>query len=203
MAEKEGVIKFSYSLLGKRQNFSKDLELLYWRDFLWRHNLIGVDENGYGFGNVSVRLPDGFLITGSQTGHIKTLKPVHLVHIIEWDFSQNKVKALGSWKPSSESLTHAAAYETLNVSAVVHSHHNTAWEYWKDKAPTTNPEVPYGTVEMANEIRKILQKEQLPAFIVMGGHYGGLLTIAQSLWQAVDLMLKKVQQAINSYNKKF
>ncbi len=190
MPEKEGVIKFSYSLQGNRDDFTKDLELIYWRDLLWRHNLIGVDENGYGFGNVSIRLSKGFLITGSQTGHIPALKPKHLVHIIDWDFYKNTVLAQGHWKPSSESLTHAAAYENPNVIAVVHSHNNHAWQYWKGKAPTTDPAVPYGTVEMAMEIKNILQREPLPVFIVMAGHYGGLLTIAQSLNQAVSLMIQ-------------
>ncbi|NPA34783.1 MAG: class II aldolase/adducin family protein [Chlorobi bacterium] len=194
MPEKEGVIKFSYSLQGNRDDFSKDLELIYWRDFLWRHNLIGVDENGYGFGNVSIRLPKGFLITGSQTGHIPSLKPKHLVHIIDWDFQNNTVVAKGEWKPSSESLTHAAAYGNPEVFAVVHSHNNPAWEYWKDKAPTTDPNIPYGTVEMAQEIKNILGSEALPVFVVMGGHYGGLLTIGGSLWEAVALMIDKVYE---------
>ncbi len=193
MADKEGVIKFSYLLEGSRDDFSRDLELIYWRDFLWRQHLIGVDEKGYGFGNVSIRLPKGFLITGSQTGHLPTLRPAHLVHIIDWDFHRNQVIARGEWKPSSESLTHAAAYEAApDAAAVVHAHHLPAWQALKGRYPTTDEQIPYGTVAMAEAIMRLLRNQPLPAFIVMGGHKGGLLTVAPTLAQAAILMAKTV-----------
>ena len=58
---------------------------------LLQQRLIGVDSNGVGFGNLSVR--DGasgnFYITGSTTGGLPELRPTDCVRVVAFDFARN------------------------------------------------------------------------------------------------------------------
>jgi hypothetical protein len=60
------------------------------RKLLDLQRLIGVDSNGVGFGNVSVR--DGasknFYITGSATGGLPELTPTDCVRVVAYDFAR-------------------------------------------------------------------------------------------------------------------
>ena len=53
------------------------VDLMTWRERLHSWGLIGVYENGIGFGNVSVRLGNScqFVISGTQTAHLRDLGP--------------------------------------------------------------------------------------------------------------------------------
>jgi L-ribulose-5-phosphate 4-epimerase len=88
-------------------------------------HLLGVYPNGVGFGNVSVR--DGrmtsFYITGSATGVLAELALADCVRVVAYDFARNWLSYEGTAIPSSESLTHAAVYESDSMtSAVIHCH---------------------------------------------------------------------------------
>ena len=100
-------------------------ELNAYRRKLLELRLIGVDPSGIGFGNVSVR--DGatsdFFITGSATGGLSELTPTDCVRVVAYDFAKNWLRYEGAAIPSSESLTHAAIYESdPTISAVIHCH---------------------------------------------------------------------------------
>ena len=70
--------------------------------------LIGVDSNGVGFGNLSVRdgVSENFYITGSATGGLPELTPTDCVRVVAFDFAKNWLRYEGAAIPSSESLTH-------------------------------------------------------------------------------------------------
>ena len=53
--------------------------------------LIGLDSNGIGFGNVSVRdgVSKNFYITGSATGGLPELTPTDCVRVVAYDFVKN------------------------------------------------------------------------------------------------------------------
>ena len=70
--------------------------------------LIGVDSNGVGFGNLSVRdgVSRNFHITGSATGGSPELTPTDCVRVVAYDFAKNWLRYEGAAIPSSESLTH-------------------------------------------------------------------------------------------------
>lgn len=95
---------------------------------------MAVDSNGVGFGNLSVR--DGvsrtFYITGSATGSLPELTPTDCVRIVAYDFAKNSLRYEGIAVPSSESLTHAAIYESdSSISAVIHCHDSDLWQpFW-------------------------------------------------------------------------
>ena len=54
-------------------------QLNHWRNILYTLNLIGADNDGIGYGNISERFgkSDHFIISGSATGNRETLKPDH------------------------------------------------------------------------------------------------------------------------------
>ena len=120
--------------------------------------LIGVDSNGVGFGNLSVH--DGasgnFYITGSATGGLPELTPTDCVRVVAFDFAKNWLRYEGAAIPSSESLTHAAIYESdPSISAVIHCHDSILWRTRLDRVPTTSKAIAYGTPEMAYEIMRL------------------------------------------------
>ena len=74
--------------------------------------LIGVDSNGIGFGNLSVRdgVSGNFYITGSATGGLPELTPTDCVRVVAFDFAKNWLRYEGAAIPSSESLTHTPRF---------------------------------------------------------------------------------------------
>jgi len=105
--------------------FGSLAELNAYRRKLLQLRLIGLDANGIGFGNVSIR--DGptnnFYITGSATGGIPELTLADCARVVAYDFKRNWLRCEGSAIASSESLTHAAVYESdAKAGAVIHCH---------------------------------------------------------------------------------
>ena len=91
--------------------------------------LIGLDSNGIGFGNMSVRdrATKNFYITGSATGGLPELAPTDCVRVEAYNFARNWLCYEDAAIPSSESLTHAAIYESdPATSAVIHCHDSTS-----------------------------------------------------------------------------
>ena len=81
-----------------------------------------------GFGNVSRRVGDGFLISGTQTGNISHLSKDDFALVSSWDYGTNSLKCSGRRRASSESLSHAAIYDARReVEFVAHIHHNRLW----------------------------------------------------------------------------
>ncbi len=140
--------------------------------------LIGLDSKGIGFGNLSVR--DGatrnFYITGSATGGLPRLSLTDCVRVVDSDFKKNWLRYEGTAIPSSESLTHAAIYQSdPSTSAVIHCHDPVLWATLLGRAPTTSETVAYGTPEMAYEIMRLFTVSDARSrnIFVMAGHEGG------------------------------
>jgi ribulose-5-phosphate 4-epimerase/fuculose-1-phosphate aldolase len=157
--------------------------------------LIGLDSNGIGFGNLSVR--DGatgnFYITGSATGGLPELTPTDCVRVVAYDFTRNWLRYEGAAIPSSESLTHAAIYESdSSTSAVVHCHDSVLWRTLLDRVPTTSKTVAYGTPEMAYEIMRLFKGTDVRSrkMLVMAGHEGGIVTFGKNLGDAFDVLMR-------------
>ncbi|MBF0254005.1 MAG: class II aldolase/adducin family protein [Candidatus Omnitrophica bacterium] len=195
----EGVIRF-------RCEWDRDVsiadrvpaDLLRWRDELLEMGLVGVDAGGIGFGNLSIRLPEGgFVITGSQTGHVRVLKPENCSKGTRWDYKGNRLWCEGPAVASSESLTHAAVYDACErIHAVVHVHHPGLWAKHKDTALTTSMKSGFGTAELAGEVRGLLSTGvgTDEGFLVMGGHKDGLVFFGKSLEIAGKLLIKNVNR---------
>jgi ribulose-5-phosphate 4-epimerase/fuculose-1-phosphate aldolase len=155
---------------------------------------MGVDSNGVGFGNVSVRdgISGNFYITGSATGGLPELTPTDCVRVVAYDFVRNWLRYEGTAMPSSESLTHAAIYESdSSTSAVIHCHDSDLWATLLHRAQTTSKSVAYGTPEMAYEIMRLFKVNDARSrkIFVMAGHEGGIVTFGKNLEDAFDVLM--------------
>ena len=175
-------------------------ELETWRQPLFEAGLIGeYEEHNIGYGNISLRCgePGQFLISGTQTGHLATTDKSHYALVTSWSVHGNRVCCVGRVQASSEAMTHAAIYQLdQRIGAIVHVHSKELWHRYLDKLPTTAPEVPYGTPEMANEFRRLYRdtdfgKTQLA---VMGGHDEGLISVGGTLERAATRMLELIKE---------
>ena len=195
-------IKFSCECVsGEIASFSGLAELNAYRRKLLDLRVIGMDPNGIAFGNLSVR--DGatknFYITGSATGGIHELILANCAKVVSYDFKTSQVRYEGSAIPSSESLTHAAIYESdATAGAVVHCHCSRLWAALLNEAPTTSKAVEYGTPEMAYEIMQLFTRTntQTRKIVIMAGHEGGILTFGKDLEEAFAVLMRERRQRI-------
>ncbi len=193
----DGVIKFQLDWQeGSAPDFPEMKGLMHWRDRMYDLGLIGYDkQHEVGYGNISVlpdRLPH-FVISGTQTGHIARLSAGDYTEVTAYSIADNHLICKGPVKASSESLTHAAIYEANpEIRAVIHIHHDVQWEKWLGKVPTTSGNVPYGTPEMAKEIKRLFEEGQLDqtTLIAMAGHQGGIISFGSDLEEAAQPFLE-------------
>jgi len=192
----EGVIKYqSFWTRAPAAHAAAAEELETWRQPLYAAGLIGeYEEHGIGYGNISIRCgePGQFLISGTQTGHLARTDKSHYALVTSWSVHGNLVCCVGLVQASSEAMTHAAIYQLdQHIGAIVHVHNRDLWYKYMHSLPTTDPDVRYGTPEMANEFRRLyrdtdFRKSQLA---VMGGHEEGLLSYGVTLEEAARRVL--------------
>ena len=178
------------------------------RGRLLERGLIGVDANGIGFGNLSIRdgVSRNFYITGSATGGLPELTPTDCVRVVAYDFARNWLRYEGAAIPSSESLTHAAIYESdPSTSAVIHCHDSVLWRALLDRVPTTSKAVAYGTPEMAYEIARLFEGTDVRSrkILVMAGHEGGIVTLGQNFEEACDVVMRETKGIISLHQDRF
>jgi ribulose-5-phosphate 4-epimerase/fuculose-1-phosphate aldolase len=196
----EGVIKFNCQWTRSApldEAWIKDLNV--WRDKLYRRGLIGVNEDGVGYGNISVRLrKNEFIISGSGTGKFKKLTGEHYAWVTDYDVKKNAICSTGSIIASSESLTHAMIYEhASDVHAVMHVHHFKIWKKLLITLPATAENIEYGTPEMAEEIARLFNEQKLSQhkIFAMAGHNEGIVCFGKNLHQAGELLLNEFGDA--------
>ncbi len=192
----EGYIKFKCNWV-KTGPFSKDKisAINTWRNTLYKLGLIGVYDNGIGYGNISIRINEkSFLISGSTTGKLKILNGNHYALVNGYNIIQNEVTCVGPVKASSESLSHAIIYEcSPDTNAVIHIHNAIMWGNLINSLPATGTNILYGTPEMAIEIGRLFNETNLAKekILVMGGHPEGIIVFGQTIEEAGEILLKK------------
>lgn len=170
--------------------------LIVWRQKLFAIGLIGVNEDGIGFGNVSVRCADGsneFVVTGSQTGALESLTPAHLSVVTDFSLERNWVACRGPLRASSESLTHGIVYVSRpDVAGIIHVHSEQLWTRSAQTLPRTSSDAEAGTPEMAKELAHALTDVPVGVSVVvnMGGHEGGLIALGPSVAAAGQHLIK-------------
>lgn len=168
-----------------------------WRRKIYETGGIGFDSYlKVGYGNISQRYmenPAQFVISGTQTGHLKRLDKRHYTLVSAYNLADNRLTCQGPIKASSESLTHAAIYELdAAITAVIHIHHRPLWTYWKHRKPTTSEHIRYGTPEMAYEIQRLYTEMDLASHkvVIMAGHQDGIIGFGNSLEEAGAVLEK-------------
>lgn len=189
----EGVIKFNCNWNNNELPVNVPIQLMEWRDKMYEHKLIGEYEDiKIGYGNISIKLPQGILISGTQTGNIYPIEANHFSLVTNYSMETNSLSCVGKIKASAESLTHAAFYEANNkIKAVIHIHNKYLWDVLIDKIPTSDRNVPYGTSEMASEIKRLFKETNLlnDKIMVMGGHDEGIIAFGNNLQEAGKVVL--------------
>lgn len=165
-----------------------------WRRRLFDAGLIGYDTDlDVGYGNLSIRYGDGgFVISGTQTGHLADTAGEHYSRVTGYNIDANRVCCEGPCQASSEALTHAALYGLdPRINAVVHVHDETLWSTYRDQLPTTGADVAYGTPAMAREFERLYRTGSLARerLAVMAGHAQGLVAVGRTLADAADRIL--------------
>ncbi len=182
---------------------SKELELLnIWRSGLITRGVIGVDSNNLGFGNISFRSGNSniFFITGSQTGHLPQLSDKDLAMVTDYSIPENFVRCSGLNKASSETLTHAVFYHHLpECKAVIHIHSRLIWEKYQSIYLTTDPDAQYGSVQLAQSLEKLIQKESSidNKVIILGGHPDGIVIYGDDLDGVGNMIIKLLDREMS------
>jgi L-ribulose-5-phosphate 4-epimerase len=189
----EGVIKFNCTWI-KEEPLSIECisKLNTWREKMYEKGLIGCTEDGIGYGNISIRHDNHFIISGSGTGKIEHLTAEHYTVVTEYSFETNSVTARGPAIASSESLTHAMLYQcSKDINAVIHVHHYQLWKKILQIYPSTHRNVAYGTPEMAKEIQRLFKENSIAEhkLFAMGGHEEGIIAFGKNLEEAGKLVL--------------
>lgn len=211
MAKKEGVIKFQLEFRETEALSPDDIrEINAWRTIMHKLQLIGHDANrydGYGFGNISHRVKPfdasaerrRFIVSGTQTGHVAILTGQQYAVVLESRADQNFVKAEGPIRPSSESLTHGVLYALdERIRWVIHVHSPELWTYAAAlQIPTTHPHVPYGTPEMAVEVRRLFRETAVRERLIfaMGGHEDGIISFGRTAEEAGNKLINYLSRA--------
>jgi L-ribulose-5-phosphate 4-epimerase len=160
------------------------------RQELRRMGLLGMDESGVGFGNVSLRngRTDSFYITGSGTGVLPVLTLQDYAKVTASDFTRNWLRCAGRVIASAESLTHAAVYSAdAKAHVVVHGHNSDLWRSLLERGPATVSSVTYGTPEMAREVQRLFRETDLRTWKIfaMAGHRDGIIVFGENFRQVL------------------
>lgn len=205
MGPKEGYFKFSPEYVGDLGPVDVLVaELDRWRDRLYDLGLIGMYKDGelkgIGYGNISLRTADGFLITATRTGALPRLGRQHYTEIVRIDLDRNSVgyRAVDpAVTPSAESMTHGMFYlADPAIRAVIHVHSLDLWTRLIDAVPTTERTVEYGTPDMGREILRLYRTSELPRckIAAMGGHEEGVVTFGADLDEAGHVLLRHFER---------
>lgn len=160
------------------------------RSDLVKAGLVGVLENGVGYGNLSLRADNGFVVTATATGHIPVLGREGYCLVTRCDIDTNTVWSSGPAQASSEAMTHAAVYEASPVTGcVIHLHHAGLYgQLMAGKAPATAPEAAFGTPDMARSVAELVRQHPADGVIAMTGHPDGFIMYAPDVDHMRDLL---------------
>lgn len=177
-----------------------------WRTVLFRLGLVGGGNptryNGLGFGNVSRRTAGGgFLISGTQTGHLPVLGSAGYCFVLEYDSGANRISASGPVLPSSEALTHGAVYAACpQAVCVFHVHSPVIWNAADQLGlACSDTEIPYGTPAMADEMGRLCCQAAPTdrGLFVMGGHQDGVIAYGPDEDTAGQLLVASLAKAFS------
>lgn len=201
MTEVEGVVKFQLHWRpGPAPDAAEIAELESWRRRFRALGVLGQEPGRYGgvsFGNLSRRSGADFWITATQSGALRQLGPEGYSRVESWDFAANAVWATGPAQPSSEAMSHAAAYDRRPEAAwVFHVH---APELWRAAThlglPATAADIAYGTPAMAEAVAAIISPAALPCVLQMRGHEDGILAVGTTAASTGSALLRAMAMA--------
>lgn len=203
----DGYIKFHCEHTNAEWNtkelpLTKDLFSLFqeadsFRTKVYDQGFIGIYENGIGFGNLSFRYGDNFIITASATGGARELGITGYTLVNRVDIAQNTVHSMGPLPASSETMSHASVYQNSTLANyVLHIHNSMLFNFLKERNTLSTPEdIAYGTPKMAETIGALVRQNPAEATIVMRGHEEGILIYGMSIAHLQSQLIFLCQEA--------
>ncbi len=211
---REGVTRFAArhrdEELDPRRYAETACQLIAWREILALTGLVGREParyEGAAYGNVSARVGRpgkalgrrSFLVSGTQTSGKRSIGLGEFALVERYDFERNRVESRGRSRPSSESMTHGAAYDLgPHIRCVLHAHSPVLWRAAAAlRLPTTAANVGYGTPEMAREVQRLYRAGIFAerSILAMGGHEDGILVIGRDPTSAGTTLLSWLARA--------
>lgn len=191
MKEEKVAPKFQTIFLKGSAEQNKNIQLLK----AWCNKFIGsglMPCYGEGIlGNLSFRASgNSFYITAS--GQKDKISDNCFVHVKNVDIDNFKIFVEGEKHPSSESFLHYLIYkERKDVNAIFHGHYDKILRSAGQlKFPETKKEYPYGTLELANAVLKIIGSNN---FITMKNH--GFISLGRTMGEAGNLALDMLRNS--------
>jgi len=206
MIEEEGP-KFDLDFTkGPPIEYDEIKEIFLSRGRLYERNLIGEDREDT-FGNLAMRISNGepvhermYVVSGTKTSGIPTkdLNERHFSIVEKCYPERNYMKAGGPVRPSREALSHGVLFDCdEEVRGSVHSHNSVLWNYAEILGiPSTDKRYPYGTREIAIDMRKIYSMVKKMGILKMGGHKDGMISIGSSIEEATSKMIYFWEEAL-------
>lgn len=148
---------------------------------------------GGSYGNLSFRTQNNtFIITGTCIGLKDTLDNSCFAEVLDCDPLHKKVFVNGMRAPSSESFMHFTIYKNRpDVRAIFHGHNRLITQNATILGiPETQEKTSYGSLELAESVLKILDKNN---FIVIKKH--GFVSMAAGMQQAGEETLRWMEKA--------
>ncbi len=192
MSEEYSGVKFKTIFKEKKKLKNEGIEELNnWCKSFSELDLAPEVAGGYA-GNLSFRIPGGFVITaaGADLGN---LSDEDFVEVIGVDMNLKQIFVCGLKEPSSESFLHHAIYmKRQDIFAVFHGHDELVLKY-NDKLnfPVTENEQPYGSMELMDEVVKILDNLN---YILIKNH--GFLSLGETMSDAGNDAVLQHQKAL-------
>lgn len=197
----DGVVKYRNQRVAGHVRCSPELDQLNRaRTALFDLGLIGVNAQGIGYGNVSVR-SDGnqFVVSGSATGGARVLQLQQYCEVESFTIDDNTVCSRGALDASSEAMTHGAIYAAdPRVRCAVHVHSRILFDaLLRQDTPRTGADVAYGTPAMARAVSSLVtQQSRLPVIFVMAGHDEGVVAYGADVPSVQNLLVDTFQRSI-------
>lgn len=187
----EGV-KFETIFLKSSPPFHRKItELKKWCQIFHEQNLAPPYPGG-SFGNLSFKTEnDTFIITGSRIGLKNALTDDCFVEVFECNFDNTTIEVVGTREPSSETMLHAAIYQSRpDVRSIFHGHSpELLLHSQKLQIPETKEEKPYGTMELVSAVLKTIDRSDM---IIMKNH--GFIAVGKTMSETGELLLRQLEK---------
>jgi ribulose-5-phosphate 4-epimerase/fuculose-1-phosphate aldolase len=178
-------VKFKTKIIGASFPISSQIdELMSWCNLFAKNGLAPSHPEGT-YGNLSIRMNDGILITATSLDLGKKLQYSDFIFVQNCDFELYEMTVMGNRAPSSESPIHWTMYKLRpEINAVFHGHHDTLLSLAKElQIPETVAEQDYGSPALVNEVKKLAHYD----FFNMKNH--GFISMGKTMEEAGNLAL--------------
>lgn len=150
-----------------------------------------LDENNLNLptaGCMSIKVPEGFLISRSGCDLSRDFKKENISLITYWDDKRNLIRWIGNKIPSSESPLHCVINANRNHSILLHSHCPRMTYSDKLKKYMTKHYQRYGTFNIGYQVLKLLEKNN---FCII--RYHGEIVLGKNVTE--------IKNTLNKFNK--